>query len=156
MRDDPIHLRDTLRRWGARDSTWLLLALAVAFLGPGVWDRHIRERPWIRAALAVERPAYEGPMLLIRDVVEAPAPVTGERLIWIEDSQGARLCGSHREDGWEGRAVRTWSAEAFFEHVCRLPETPWRACTRFVVSTEWGSRGSFGPFCSELFDPQAN
>jgi len=154
MRDDLIHLRATLRRWSARDSFWLLLALAVAFWGPGIWDRHIRERPWISAALAIERPAYEGPALLIRDIVEAHSPVSGERLIWIEDQEGARLCGSHREDGWEGRSVRTWSAEAFFDHACRIPEAPWRACTRFVVLTEWGSRGSFGPYCSEMFDPR--
>ncbi|WP_175558838.1 hypothetical protein [Paracoccus chinensis] len=49
--------------------------------------------------LAIEQPAYEGPALLTRDVVEAHSPVSGERLIWIEGQEGARLCGSHREDG---------------------------------------------------------
>lgn len=151
MRDDLIHLRDTAQRW-ARPSTLLLVTLALVFLWPGFWDRYIRAKPWISATLVIERSAYRGPALLVRDVVEAPAPVAGERLIWIEDSEGARLCGSHREDRWEGRAVRTWAAEAFFDHVCRIPETPWRACTRFIVATDWGGgRGAFGPYCSELF-----
>ncbi|SDL30631.1 hypothetical protein SAMN04487971_108196 [Paracoccus chinensis] len=83
----------------ARDSFWLLLALAASFWGLGVWDRHIRDRPWISVTLAIEQPAYEGPALLTRDVVEAHSPVSGERLIWIEGQEGARLCGSHREDG---------------------------------------------------------
>lgn len=149
MHSGLTHLCETVERW-ARPSTLLLAALTVAYFGPGIWDRHIRQRPWISAELAIERPAYAGPELLIRDIVQAKYPVGGERLIWIENSAGARLCGSHREDSWTGRTVRTWSAEAFFEHVCRPPGVAWRACTKFVVSTDWGNRGSFGPYCSEL------
>lgn len=149
------NLGSTLDRWG-KPSTLLLAALTVAYFGPGVWDRHIRERPWITAALAIERPAYSGPELLIRDVIEADYPVSGERLIWVEDSQGARLCGSHREDSWEGRSVRTWSAAAFFDHACRLPAAAWRACTKFVVSTNWGTRASFGPYCSDFHSGPAD
>ncbi|WP_175558837.1 hypothetical protein [Paracoccus chinensis] len=43
---------------------------------------------------------------------------------------------------------------AFFDHMCRIPKTLWRTCTRFVVPTERSSRGSFGPYCSAPFDPK--
>lgn len=149
------HLHGTLQRW-ARPSTLLLMAMAVAYWAPGIFDRHIRDRPWISAALAVERSDHGVRPMVIRDLVEAAAPVAGERLIWVEDSRGIRLCMSHREGSWEGRSARTWSAAAFFDHACAIPDAePWRACTRFVVSTEWGSRDAFGPYCSELFDPAA-
>lgn len=147
------HLQGTMQRW-AKPSTLLLMAFAIAYWGPGVFDRHFRDRPWISAVLSVERSEQGAAPILIRDLVEAQALVAGERLIWIEDSHGVRICGSHREDSWEGRSARTWSAQAFFDHACTIPEDePWHACTRFVVSTEWGSRDAFGPYCSELFDP---
>ena len=149
------HMQDTLQRW-AKPSTLLLIAMAVAYWAPVIFDRHIRDRPWISAALSVERSVHGTPPVVIRDLVEAQALVAGERLIWIENGEGVRICGSHREDSWEGRIARTWSAQAFFDHACAIPEdAPWRACTRFVVSTEWGSRDAFGPYCSALFDPAA-
>lgn len=148
------HLQGMFERW-AKPSTLLLLALAAAYWAPGLFDRHIRDRPWVSAVLTVERSEHGAPPMLVRDEIEAQALVAGERLIWIEDGRGVRICGSHREDSWEGRSARTWSAQAFFDHACAIPEDqPWRACTRFVVTTEWGSRDGFGPFCSEMFDPR--
>ena len=147
------HLHGTIQRW-AKPSTLLLMALAVAYWAPVIFDRHIRDRPWISSALSVEQSAHGTPPVVIRDLIVAESLVAGERLIWIEDANGVRICGSHREDSWEGRIARTWSALAFFDHACAIPEVaPWRACTRFVVSTKWGSRDAFGPFCSGLFDP---
>lgn len=142
------NLQRTMERWNA-PSTWLILAMGIGFFGPAFYDSQVVEKPWVSTTLEIVDNATFG--IIIKDNITTTTDVVGERLMWVEDESGTRVCHHSRHDGWNATDLRIWSIEAFFEGECVRPTVPFRVCSRFVVETDFGSHGRFGPYCSNYF-----
>lgn len=117
------------------------------------WDGTLRQIPWISSKIAI-RPAAPPFGAVVSDTTSASWPVTGIRRVWVEDEHGQRICNTQRHDSWQGETGSTWTFVAF-TGGCQIPDHPFRVCSKFLVETPRTVPGVFGPFCSDLFKPEA-
>lgn len=135
-----------------------VLLLAVMTPLTMLYDKYVRQRPWVWAEMRVNRGA--GSFVVVDSVTHTRARVSGERFIWLEaTADSATLCAAVRTDSWEGDRQRAWTFEGFLEHRCDLPTVPFRICTEFSVRLDSGAAATFSRdpagrrMCTTEIDP---
>lgn len=125
-----------------------------------LYDRHIREVPWIEAKTR----AFISPSgkWAIESYTSAPQRVTGTRTLiqyTVSRVEPDISCMVDRSDSWIGEKMKPWTVEGFMGYDCPIPKEPFFICSEFNVKLESGASGSFAvgrdgkPFCTNLIDP---
>jgi hypothetical protein len=122
-----------------------------------MYDKHLRERPWVSAGIEIVPSFSEGTKPSILYTVRAPAFVEGTWKAWTQKANnGRRLCGGDGTGTYspENSITKSWSWEAYFERDCPEPNVPYEICVLYNVRTATGVPDQFGPFCSNPYDPK--
>lgn len=127
----------------------VLLLMALYILVPPTWD-WVRGEPRIGNKLTLFVNSYNE--VMVEDVVTTPSSSHGVRANVIEDEAGNILCSVSHQNTWRGERKKNWTLPAFAG--CNITVmVPFRACSKWNVESNAGSRRDFGPFCSELIYP---
>lgn len=149
----------------AKQEGWFLLRLFALILALGLfvvqpvqrlYDQYLRPVPWISANLELLPPDSVDGQRIIYDVA-APVPLKGTWSAWLEVDGKSRCFG--RGGGAYGPATprnRNWPLAEWLAIPCATMAVPFRACVKYEVVTQTGAAGSFGPFCSPIYDPRGD
>lgn len=143
-----INTRAMLRRQSTPGAI-VLIVMALIVFGPKLLDVY-RGHPWIESKLIVVE--LTNGRLVVEDTTYTTGSASGVRANTVESDVGEILCAYNHYNTWLGERKRNWTMEAF--SACAVPKQPFRVCSRFHVESDHGRRGSFGPYCSQIYGPQ--
>ena len=119
------------------------------------YDKYLRPVPWISADLELLPAVEPEEGILIKYGVNTEVQLNGTWSAWLQVDQRQR-CFARGSGSYSSKTphTRLWPLTEWLAMTCRVPDVPFAACVKYEVTTETGAAGSFGPYCSPLFDPR--